>query len=166
MGGMRKRQVDVQSCSEEDNSVAELGNAVIGSAHDLRDNAIPDLCEFPFNEMTEIPFAVSQKALHILHHEEFGLNLANEANEMMKQKVARIVLNSLPVGAEPLATRTSGDQIDFTIPGRLADFRRRNISDVLADGAGLRMIRLIRRYRVFVEVDAIHGLKACELKPL
>jgi hypothetical protein len=110
----------------------------------------------------EVSTAVSKEPLYIFHHEKPGLNFADDARKLTKQEVSRIILDSLSVSAEPLATWPASDKVDVSCSRDLEDFFRRQWADVIAERYSLGIISRVRPDRIRIEVESESGTKSAQ----
>ena len=79
---------------------------------------------------------------------------------MLKKEVARIILHTLPMRTETLATWSACYEINSIDACDGLDLRTRNRSDVLFNYGHARMVVSISRCRMLVEINANFRYKA------
>ncbi len=102
----------IEPRADKEHAMAHLRHAEVGGADHRERAAAADLGEGVLNLLAEIALRIGEHAVDVLHQEHLGLHLVDDADEVLEQEVARIVLDPLSVRAESLAARAARDQVD------------------------------------------------------
>ena len=151
--GGGKCRLNIEPSPDEEDAVTELRYTIVGRTKGVRNEPIAGTLERQFDRRAKRSPPHAQESLHVFHHKKTGLQGIDESDKLAELKIARVVLDPLPVRAEPLATRAACKKMDSARSNDLADLILMNRRNVALQNYRVRVVCAVGADRMTVDID-------------
>jgi hypothetical protein len=163
-----RRQGYTPARPEEKKALAVLRNTVTSGVQDtiLGFDFVPATAELIDNLVKESPMIPNRQSLNVLEHEEFGLKLGDQPDEMVNETISRVVYGALPDQAEALTGRTPENHIDVGILDcrMFTDVSTVDVCDAATNRSAVREIEFVSGAVDGIVLDRSQHVETCLLE--